>query len=94
MIHRRFKSSASHAVFKLSCPLDSCKTNNMAFEKNEHLSKMARAVSFRGIALLTPLAFSSNLEGFERFGRWSQDLFKTYALNKVLSVWNLPVITG
>ena len=45
---------------------------------------VARAVSFRGIALGTPLAFNSHLEGFEQFGRWIQDLFKTYTLNKVI----------
>jgi len=54
---------------------------------------VARAVSFRGIALGTPLAFNSHLEGFEQFGR-SRIYSKPIHLTKSLSVWNLPVITG
>ncbi len=45
---------------------------------------VARAVSFRGIALGTPLEFGNHNEGFQHLGRWIQDLFKTYTLNKVI----------
>jgi transposase len=45
---------------------------------------VARAVSFRGIALGHPLEFGSHLEGFKQLGRWIQDLLKTYKLNKVI----------
>ncbi|CFJ34870.1 transposase IS116/IS110/IS902 family [Mycobacterium tuberculosis] len=45
---------------------------------------VARAVSFRGIALGTPLDFGSHREGFELFRRWIQDLLQTYKLNKVI----------
>lgn len=34
---------------------------------------VARAVSFRGIALGSPLEFGSHDEGFQLFGRWIQD---------------------
>ncbi|MEQ7054723.1 IS110 family transposase [Paenibacillaceae sp. P-4] len=45
---------------------------------------VARAVSFRGIALGTPLEFGNHLEGFEMLGRWIHDLLKVYKLNKVI----------
>lgn len=45
---------------------------------------VARAVSFRGIALGAPLEFGNHLEGFKLFGRWIQDLLQTYKLNKVI----------
>jgi transposase len=45
---------------------------------------VARAVSFRGIALGHPLEFGSHLEGFKQLGRWIQDLLKAYKLNKVI----------
>lgn len=45
---------------------------------------VARAVSFRGIALGHPLEFGSHLEGFKQLGRWIQDLLKSYKLNKVI----------
>lgn len=37
---------------------------------------IARAVSFRGITLGTPLKFGNHLEGFTLFKRWIQDLLK------------------
>ncbi|NIK76386.1 transposase [Paenibacillus castaneae] len=45
---------------------------------------VARAVSFRGIALGHPLEFGSHLEGFKQLGRCIQDLLKAYKLNKVI----------
>lgn len=45
---------------------------------------VARAVSFRGIALGAPLEFSNDREGFKLFERWFQDLLKTYKLSKVI----------
>ena len=45
---------------------------------------VARAVSYRGIALGKPLEFGSHREGFQLFVRWIRDLFKTYKLNKVI----------
>jgi transposase len=45
---------------------------------------IARAVSFRGIALGSPLEFGSHIEGFQLFGRWIQDLLKSYKLSKVI----------
>ncbi|WP_282940508.1 IS110 family transposase [Paenibacillus sp. RC67] len=47
-------------------------------------SHVARAVSFRGIALGTPLEFTNNDEGFRLFSRWIQDLLKSYKLSKVI----------
>lgn len=55
---------------------------------------VARAVSFRGIALGSPLEFGSHGEGFRLFKRWIQDLLKSYKLNKIIVVWNPPDITG
>ncbi len=43
---------------------------------------VARAVSFRGIALGTPLEFGNHREGFRLFERWIQDLLKTYNLSR------------
>jgi transposase len=43
-----------------------------------------RTVSFRGIALGWPLEFGNHDEGFQRLGRWIQDLLKSYKLNKVI----------
>jgi transposase len=45
---------------------------------------VARAVSFRGIALGSPLEFGSHDEGFQLFGRWIQNLLKSYKLSKVI----------
>lgn len=45
---------------------------------------VARAVSFRGIALGNPLQFGNHREGFELFKRWIEDLLKTHQLNKIL----------
>ncbi len=45
---------------------------------------VARAVSFRGIALGTPLKFVNHLEGFNFLKRWIQDLLKSYKLQKVI----------
>ncbi|MCR8646033.1 IS110 family transposase [Paenibacillus sp. N1-5-1-14] len=45
---------------------------------------VARAVSFRGIALGSPLEFGSHHEGFQLFGRWIQDLLKSFKLSKVI----------
>lgn len=45
---------------------------------------VARAVSFRGIALGTPLDFGSHREGFELFRRWIQVLLQTYNLTKII----------
>lgn len=45
---------------------------------------VARAVSFRGIALGTPLEFGNHHEGFKRFDRWIQDLLNTHNLSKVI----------
>jgi hypothetical protein len=45
---------------------------------------VARAVSFRGIALGSPIEFGSHDEGFQMFGRWIQDLLKCYKLNNVI----------
>lgn len=45
---------------------------------------VARAVSFRGIALGSPLEFGSHAEGFRLFKRWIQDLLKSYKLNKII----------
>jgi transposase len=45
---------------------------------------VARAVSFRGIALGTPLEFGNHREGFKLFERWIQDLLKTYKLSSVM----------
>jgi transposase len=45
---------------------------------------VARAVSFRGIALGSPLEFGSHDEGFRLFGRWIQDLLKSYKLSKII----------
>jgi transposase len=45
---------------------------------------VARAVSFRGIALGSPLEFGSHDEGFQMFGRWIQELLKSYKLSKVI----------
>ncbi len=47
-------------------------------------SHVARAVSFRGIALGTPLEFGNHDEGFRLFSRWIQDLLKSYKLSKVI----------
>lgn len=45
---------------------------------------VARAVSFRGIALGTPLEFGNHREGFDLFERWIQNLLKTYKLSTVI----------
>lgn len=45
---------------------------------------VARAVSFRGIALGSPLEFGNHSEGFSCFRRWIQDLLKSYQLSKVI----------
>ncbi|MFE9279605.1 IS110 family transposase [Paenibacillus glucanolyticus] len=45
---------------------------------------MARAVSFRGIALGAPLKFSNHREGFKLFKCWIEDLLKTYKLSSVI----------
>jgi len=45
---------------------------------------VARAVSFRGIALGHPLEFGNHGEGFEMFGRWINDLYKSHRLSKVI----------
>ncbi|TJY37548.1 IS110 family transposase [Cohnella pontilimi] len=45
---------------------------------------VARAVSYRGIALGSPLQFGSHHEGFGRFAWWIQDLLKSYKLSKVI----------
>lgn len=45
---------------------------------------VARAVSFRGIALGTPLEFGNHREGFKLFERWVRDLLKTYELSNVI----------
>lgn len=45
---------------------------------------VARAVSFRGIALGTPLEFGNHREGFKLFDRWIKDLLKTYKLSNVI----------
>ncbi|MDP1511868.1 IS110 family transposase [Paenibacillus sp. CMAA1739] len=45
---------------------------------------MAHAVSYRGIALGSPLEFGSHDEGFQLFSRWIQDLLKLYKLNKII----------
>ncbi|AJY74449.1 IS110 family transposase [Paenibacillus beijingensis] len=45
---------------------------------------VARAVSYRGIALGSPLEFGSHNKGFQLFGRWIQDLLKSYKLSKVI----------
>ncbi|MFK4345264.1 MULTISPECIES: IS110 family transposase [unclassified Paenibacillus] len=45
---------------------------------------VARAVSYRGIALGSPLEFGSHDEGFQLFSRWIQDLLKLYKLNKII----------
>uniref|UniRef100_UPI0038B337AD hypothetical protein n=1 Tax=Paenibacillus glycinis TaxID=2697035 RepID=UPI0038B337AD len=46
---------------------------------------VASAVSFRGIALGTPLEFGNHREGFRegfnQFERWIQDLLSTYKLS-------------
>jgi hypothetical protein len=55
---------------------------------------VARAVSFRGIALGSPLEFGSHDEGFQLFGRWIQELLKSYKLSKVMSAWSPPATTG
>jgi transposase len=45
---------------------------------------VARAVSYRGIALRSPLEFGNHDEGFRLFGRWIQDLLKSYKLSKII----------
>ncbi|GGD58765.1 hypothetical protein GCM10010911_15780 [Paenibacillus nasutitermitis] len=45
---------------------------------------VARAVSFRGIALGTPLEFGNHREGFTLFENWIQDLLSTSLQNRVL----------
>ncbi|MCJ8014960.1 IS110 family transposase, partial [Paenibacillus sp. KQZ6P-2] len=45
---------------------------------------VARAVSFRGIALGTPIEFGNHREGFKLFERWIKDLLKTYKLSSVI----------
>ncbi|MFD0676731.1 hypothetical protein ACFQ0C_07620 [Paenibacillus sp. GCM10027630] len=45
---------------------------------------VARAVSFRGIALGSPLDFGNHREGFKLFERWIQDLLKSYKLSHVM----------
>ncbi|RIX45451.1 IS110 family transposase [Paenibacillus nanensis] len=45
---------------------------------------VARAVSFRGIALGAPLEFENHREGFKLFERWVQDLIKTHNLSHII----------
>ncbi|WP_372238942.1 hypothetical protein [Paenibacillus sp. FSL A5-0031] len=45
---------------------------------------VARSVSFRGIALGTPLEFGNDREGFKLFERRIQDLLKSYKLSSVI----------
>lgn len=45
---------------------------------------VARAVSFRGIALGAPLEFGNHREGFKLFERWVQDLLKTHNLSSII----------
>jgi transposase len=45
---------------------------------------VARAVSFRGIALGSPLEFGSHQKGFHLFGSWIRDLLKSYKLSKII----------
>jgi transposase len=45
---------------------------------------VARAVSYRGIALGSPLEFGNHDEGFRLFCRWVQDLLKSYKLSEVI----------
>jgi len=45
---------------------------------------VARAVSFRGIALGTPLEFGNHREGFDLFLRWIQNLLKSNKLSSVI----------
>lgn len=45
---------------------------------------VARAVSFRGIALGTSLKFGNHLEGFNFLKCWIRDLLKSYKLQKVI----------
>lgn len=45
---------------------------------------VARAVSFRGIAMGKPLEFGSHNEGFQQFGYWIQDLLQSFKLDKVI----------
>jgi transposase len=45
---------------------------------------VARAVSFRGIAMGKPLEFDSHDEGFQQFGHWIQNLLQSFKLDKVI----------
>ncbi|CAG7659147.1 hypothetical protein PAECIP111802_07411 [Paenibacillus allorhizosphaerae] len=45
---------------------------------------VARAVSYRGIALGSPIDFGNHDDGFRLFGRWIHDLLKSYKLSKVI----------
>ncbi|WP_018759197.1 IS110 family transposase [Paenibacillus terrigena] len=45
---------------------------------------VARAVSFRGIALGSPLKFGNHHEGFKLFKRWIEDLLETYSLSRII----------
>ncbi|MBB3114679.1 transposase [Paenibacillus phyllosphaerae] len=45
---------------------------------------VARAVSFRGIALGAPLEFENHREGFRLFERWVQDLLKTHNMSSII----------
>jgi transposase len=45
---------------------------------------VARAVSYRGIALGSPVQFGSHDQGFNRFASWIQDLLKSNKLSKVI----------
>ncbi len=56
-------------------------------------SHVARAVSFRVIALGQPLEFGSHDEGYQLFGRWIQNLLKSSNLNKVI-VGMEPTVCG
>jgi len=47
-------------------------------------TQVARAVSFRGIALGSPLEFGSHDKGVQLFGRWIRNLLKSFKLNKVI----------
>lgn len=45
---------------------------------------VARAVSYRGIALGSPLEFGNHDEGVQLFFRWVQDLLKSYKLSSII----------
>ncbi|MED4602246.1 hypothetical protein P9314_16290 [Paenibacillus validus] len=55
---------------------------------------VARSVSYWGIALGSPLEFGNHDEGFQLFGRWIQDLLKSYKLTKVIVGMEPPHLSG